>query len=391
MVQGHGGSDALDRLRATVEEARKDLAASRRLGEVGRDQAAVSQQHLLSALETYISAIEAAGSLPRWELRTEANLLRAAIEGDAPWYRPGERGITDPGRPEDRADRSPGDDPDREGGAVDVARGADLGLNGRSVTGSDSVHGSASGAIGGGGTASEQPRPRPRSRLLAFVSGALVGGMVVGLLWATARSVIDADSVEGPMTGSSSATTRATDGAPSHPAGAVAVASRMERCGQVDAELAAALGAAGPAIDQWAVHIGVMNKLVVGAITLQQAIDFWNETRVEAERHLEEFRSATRAVPFGGEDCPSPDGLARASTELRDCADRVAQERKALEEARTMLTTWATYVRHMEMLRLGQMSSATATRLWLASWRQGVAELRDFRGAARAVDASGSC
>jgi hypothetical protein len=37
------------------------------------------------------------------------------------------------------------------------------------------------------------------------------------------------------------------------------------------------------------------------------------------------------------------------------------------------------------------MSPAMATQMWLESWRQGVAELRDYRAAAKAVKASGHC
>jgi hypothetical protein len=76
---------------------------------------------------------------------------------------------------------------------------------------------------------------------------------------------------------------------------------------------------------------------------------------------------------------------------LRSCAERVAQERTAFEDARIAMRTWKAHIRHMDMLRAGQMSPATATRMWLASWRRGVEQLRAYRAAVRAVDRSGSC
>jgi hypothetical protein len=238
----------------------------------------------------------------------------------------------------------------------------------------------------------EHGRPDRRSMLVAFVVGALAGMVVLGLVWATARYVVTApDSDQATAIGGTSTTTPAGDGEPSQGDRIAGVPSRMHLCRRADADLTAALQAAAPAMDQWEVHIGAMNKLVVGAITLQQATQFWNQTRVGAKRNLGHFRAAMHDAALAGVDCRAPDGPAQASTKLRACAQRVAHERLALDDARIATGTWATHVRHMEMLRMGHMSAARASRLWLSKWRQGVAELDAYRRAARAVSASGGC
>jgi hypothetical protein len=234
-----------------------------------------------------------------------------------------------------------------------------------------------------------------RGRMIpVFLVGALAGMVLLGLVWAT--TAIRTGSGSGPVTTTAATVTATTgtattDAGPSQQTEAPPEPSQLDRCRRADAELAGPLRAAVPALDQWEIHIGAMNKLVVGAITLQQATAFWDQTRVGAQRNLDRFYSATRRVPFAGVDCPSPGSLPQASTVLSSCAQYVDQERQALEAARAAMRTWKTHVRHMEMLRMGHMSPAAATRLWLASWQHGIGELQTYRSAERAVDGSGSC
>lgn len=222
-----------------------------------------------------------------------------------------------------------------------------------------------------------------------FLVGALAGIAILGLVWAATGLLAGTDSGRSATVGSQVTSTPMS--APSQEARVSRPPSRLSSCRHADMELARLLQATGPAMDQWEVHIGAMNKLVVGAITLQQANAFWNQTRVGAKRHLEHFRSVLHEIPLTGVDCPSPDGRKQASTELGACAQRVAHEHEALEAARTAMRTWATHVQHMEMLRMGQMSPTVANQLWLASWRTGVRELRAYQDAVRTVDASGRC
>jgi hypothetical protein len=228
---------------------------------------------------------------------------------------------------------------------------------------------------------------RDRRQLIpAFLVGALAGIVALGVVWAATAILTDSDSGPAAIVVTRTATVGAKPSLQSS-----AGPSEEDRCRQADTELAGLLRAAVPAMDQWEIHIGAMNKLVVGAITLQQANAFWNQTRVGAKRNLGRFYSETRRVPFPGAGCPSPDELTEASAELESCAKHVASERHALKAADVAMGTWKKHVRHMEMLRMGMMSPATATRMWLASWRQGDQELQTYRSAERAVKASGSC
>jgi hypothetical protein len=230
-----------------------------------------------------------------------------------------------------------------------------------------------------------------RPMILAFLVGALAGMVALGLVWATTASLADSDSDSGRVATTAVTGTATTDADPSQQTQSPSEPSQEDRCRQADAELAGPLRAAVPALDQWEIHIGAMNKLVVGAITLQQATAFWDQTRVGAKRNVDRFYSATRRVPFAGVDCPSPGSLTQASAALSSCARYVAQERQAFEAAGTAIQTWKKHIRHMEMLRMGLMSPATATQLWLASWQEGNRELQAYRRAERPVGGPDRC
>jgi hypothetical protein len=239
-------------------------------------------------------------------------------------------------------------------------------------------------------SALEDERPERRQMVPAFLVGALAGMVALGLVWATIAIFDDSDSgsVDTASAGSRTPTTGADPGEQTQ---ASPQPSRMDRCRQADAELSGPLRAAGPAMAQWEVHVGAMNKLVVGAITLQQATAFWDQTRVGARENLDRFYSASQEVSSAGADCPSPGALTQAPERLSSCAQRIARERQAFEAARVAMGTWRTHVRHMEMLRMGHMTPAAATRTWLASWERGVQELQAYRIAEGAIDGSGSC
>ncbi len=156
---------------------------------------------------------------------------------------------------------------------------------------------------------------------------------------------------------------------------------RLGRCEEVYTAQVRSLTAVGPAMTQWEVHIGAMNKLVVGAISLAQAHEFWNQTREGAARNLAEFGDAHRAFAQRTARCPMP--ASRASDALRGCAAVVGARHRELNRAAVALDTWRTHVRHMEMLRRGEMSPEEATRMWLNSWREGSRQVDAYRSAAR--------
>jgi hypothetical protein len=150
----------------------------------------------------------------------------------------------------------------------------------------------------------------------------------------------------------------------------------VDACRQVVATQRLPLEAAADALGQWEVHVGAMNKLVTGAITLDQATAFWNQTRVGAARRVHTFLDAAAAYREGTQgSCPSPEGVPASASALHACADTVVARNKAISAAETAATTWNGHVRDMEMLRMGHLSPAKATQMWLASWRAGVRQL----------------
>ena len=212
---------------------------------------------------------------------------------------------------------------------------------------------------------------------------ALMLGLMLGV-WA-GRWWIPEDSVAAPQQERAqlSEGVASSPGAPSTAPTARkdATSDRLDSCEDMYAALVGPLKAVSPAMTQWEVHIGAMNKLVVGAITLAQAYEFWNQTREGAARNLAKFADARRTFDQRTARCPMPVG--RASDELRDCAAGVAARHRELRRAAVALDSWRTHVRHMEMLRRGEMSPEDATRLWLESWRKGSRQVSAYRSAAR--------
>jgi hypothetical protein len=157
-------------------------------------------------------------------------------------------------------------------------------------------------------------------------------------------------------------------------------------CRAVDRAQRAPMSAARPALDQWEVHVGAMNKLVVGAISLDQANAFWNQTRVGAARHVHAFLVADRAYRRGtAGPCLRPQRVHAASTPLHACAAAVAARDRVIRAAETAASTWNGHVKDMEMLRMGDLSPAKATQMWLASWRTGQRQLTKYDHAVHAA------
>jgi hypothetical protein len=168
--------------------------------------------------------------------------------------------------------------------------------------------------------------------------------------------------------------------------------SPLERCTDAAGDLEVPLAQVEGAMSQWQVHIGAMNKLVVGEITLGQATAFWNQTRVGAHRLIERFDRAAQRVEREGVDCPAPSLIgAGSSPRLRACSLQVAADVHELEVARTAVTTWRHHVHDMDRLRLGTLSPDDATRMWLSMWQRGVQELEDYRNAERAARRAPGC
>jgi hypothetical protein len=168
--------------------------------------------------------------------------------------------------------------------------------------------------------------------------------------------------------------------------------TRLDRCTDAADVVERSLQQARPALDQWDVHVGAMNKLVVGSITLQQATAFWNQTRVGAYDRIGRFENAEAQLERRGVDCAAPRLLGSgASPALRACARHVNAELRALDSAHTAITTWKHHMHAMDQLRSGKLSPTAATQMWLSMWQRGVHELEGFRTAADAAQHVGAC
>ena len=219
------------------------------------------------------------------------------------------------------------------------------------------------------------------ARLLAltFLIGTVLGLLGV-VLWV---SVVDRNEPAPRAGGRSVAAEPAPQETDTSPPPQQPADTRAMRCSEAAAALEAPLGAAGPALRQWDVHVDAMNKLVVGEITLQQATAFWNQTRLGAQRNVDRFRKAWTALERTGVDCPAPALLGPAPAAVRSCSRLVEAELGVARSAKTSIDTWDTHVHHMHMLRMGTLSPEKATEMWLAMWRRGVRDLDAYRAAAR--------
>jgi hypothetical protein len=225
-------------------------------------------------------------------------------------------------------------------------------------------------------------------RMLAWVlAGVVAGALAVGLIWAIQARGGSDDGSAGQAAKSSNLSNLSTDDP--EPTGDPDT-SRLERCREVFDAQDGALEAGAASMDQWEVHIGAMNKLVVGAISLQQARAFWSQTRIGAMNRLERFAVARTHYDQRTARCPAPPQSERVGTDMRLCAEAVAARNRVLHRAAVALDTWRMHVHHMEMLRDGEMSPAEASRLWLQSWRQGDREVKAYRAAGKEAGAVGT-
>jgi hypothetical protein len=241
-----------------------------------------------------------------------------------------------------------------------------------------------------------QPEEPKQGRAWAFLAGALAGALVLAIAWWGATALPPDDQAGGPPRGEEtpsgtvgpSASALSGEEAAS---GETAVDTMMSRCREVFAVQETGLAASAHSLDQWEVHIGAMNKLVTGAITLKQATQFWNQTRFGAASRLKRAAAARQRFGERTARCPKARDLASRSTEVRSCQQAVEARNRALRLATTSLATRKVHVHHMEMLRRGEMTPEDATRMWLQSWRTGDAQVRAYRNAAQEAEATGCC
>jgi hypothetical protein len=229
-------------------------------------------------------------------------------------------------------------------------------------------------------------RQKQVHRRPSFLFGLLAGIIVASLVWGT-QPLLNAE------------TPAADDSAARAPTGGVAArlgASKpkpvkeptpLDECQERHAAQNRPLRTAAASLEQWDVHVAAMNQLVVGEITLDQAWQFWNQTRIGAARRLARYGSAELLLDATTARCPHSGHAHMASSNpLRSCAAAVDARAEELHEADIALSTWRQHVEHMEMLRNGEMTPEEAVRLWLENWRKGNRELKEYRAADRAAE-----
>lgn len=220
---------------------------------------------------------------------------------------------------------------------------------------------------------------RHREARATVVSVVLLLMLAIGLFGAALISARGGDSRSPTVSGADRAVT-----SPRSPGATNAPADdrqALDGCRALYSLQRGVLDAARPAMRQWEVHIGAMNQLVAGKISLAQASAFWNSTRTQAAQRVRSFQSADRLFQSStGSLCPeSAAPPSTASPELRTCIEAVAAGEATVQAARATMVTWSHHVRDMEHLRMGTLSPRLAQQMWQMTWRQGDAELRLYR------------
>jgi len=230
--------------------------------------------------------------------------------------------------------------------------------------------------------------------------GMFIGALVVALVWmvsvglrgsgdpSSTKGSIASDSGPRAQLANAGSATPTASGSPTSAAGAqdkqALRAAVLHDCRTVYRTQTPPLVDAAAAMAQWQVHIGAMNQLVLGVISLQQATQFWNQTRVGAHAHLHAFRVAVAPLEQPSAQCPPPPRSAAPTGMVVRCEKAVAARADVLRASQVALGTWRMHVMHMEMLREGKLTPQQAETLWLQSWHEGQQQVTRYRAAVQA-------
>jgi hypothetical protein len=221
----------------------------------------------------------------------------------------------------------------------------------------------------------------PHHWLMALVAVVVV--LASAVVFAVVRDNTSGDSAGGPQGAAGASSASAS---PSGTPAVNATGAALARCRSDWRRESEPLGAAARALAQWKVHVGAMNQLVAGQITLAQAQAFWDSTRVAAAKRVARFQKSLRAFRKDVEGCPGTrtapaTGDPAPTAQLKACVAGVRARRAVLASAATAVTTWDRHVVDMEMLRMGHMTPDQAAAMWLKNWRLGQAQLDDYHHA----------
>jgi Mrp family chromosome partitioning ATPase len=248
------------------------------------------------------------------------------------------------------------------GGVSGAARGA-----------ARSVRGRLASAVASLGT------PKRRRWISAIATAVTVAVVIATVWWVSyddGRTTADGSNGQAPNSPLSATI----------PSDRSAVDTALAECRSSWDAQSAPLDAAEASLNQWHAHIAAMNQLVAGEITLDQANAFWERTRVQAAQKVHRFTSADDAYTDGDHACRTPERARNTEvdlTALSACQKDVAQRDQALQAARVTIGTWHNHVMDKNQLRAGNLSPTRAVKLWLKSWKEGAAELKDYRAQLR--------
>jgi len=138
------------------------------------------------------------------------------------------------------------------------------------------------------------------------------------------------------------------------------------------------LRVAETSVSQWQLHVDAMNQLVAGEITLNQAVAFWNQTRVDAVEKIDAFGVAWSSYRKGDYACRQGQDPA-----LDRCQRSVHERETVLQLAFDAVDTWHHHVMDMRSLMSGEITPEDALARWKHFWRQGIGELNRYHDALR--------
>lgn len=221
-------------------------------------------------------------------------------------------------------------------------------------------------------------RRHARRRRLLGITLALVASVAVGVVLVKLTQAVDGGPASSIRTGGGQ-----TVGKSPQPAASEAVDAAVGRCLKAWQLQTASRAAAKRSLVQWRVHIDAMNKLAAGKLTLDQAKQFWAQSRTGAKANAAAFRTANLQYTKSASRCAVPawtadDPQKPAIEALAACHDAAAAADTELTQARTAIATWEMHIHHMEMLRAGQLNPSSALQLWLQNWRTGNAQVAAY-------------
>jgi hypothetical protein len=153
-------------------------------------------------------------------------------------------------------------------------------------------------------------------------------------LWQRSREPVTADDQIRPA---AQGAISPSNPAPSSPPQAEDTPPAITGCLQRWQQQGRPLLAADDTMKQWRLRIVAMNRLIAGEITLEQAADFWNQTRIGAMRRVERFQVEYAGYRDDAASCEGPDaepeGSSSASDRHRRCAQAIRASDRVLEVA----------------------------------------------------------